>query len=304
VSASRLACRGTWILAAAALIVSHGLAAAPTDVLDACAAGSPHVGIRELDSACPQIEQTLQSLGLDRVLYDGWRQRLSSHGLDDLSNIVRRYSESQRRESPDIAPLAQILQSLKQQQTPAIKSWWDAAKDWLRDWLRHSNSALARWLNEWLEHLDVSGHALDRVIYFLMALIVIAAIVVVAREIRVSSRARRAAQRITAPEPDLQATEVSVRARQLAGVRELLQLLIERLLATGRLAAAGSLTHRELVVLSVFDSDEQRKVFAGIASEAESSLYGPERSAAEDLPDIARGGHALLAQLSDRKEAP
>ena len=301
-SASRLACRGTWILAAAAFIVSNGLAVAPTDVLEACAAGSPHVGIRELDGACPQIEQALQSLGLDQVLYDGWRQRLTSHGLDDLSNIVRRYSESQRRDSPDIAPLAQILQSLKQQQTPAIKSWWDAAKDWLRDWLRHSNSALARWLNEWLEHLDVSGHALDRVIYFLMALIVIAAIVVVAREIRVSGRARRAAQRSTAPEPGLRATGLSVRARQLAGARELLQLLIERLLATGRLAAAGSLTHRELVVQSVFDSDEQREVFAGIASEAESSLYGPQRSALEDFPDIAREGHALLAQLSDRKE--
>jgi hypothetical protein len=304
VSASRLACRRAWILAAAALIASNGLAAAPTDVLEACAAGSPHVGIRDLVSACPQVEQTLQSLGLDRVLYDGWRQRLTSHGLDDLSNIVRRYSESQRRDSPDIAPLAQILQSLKQQQTAAIKSWWDAAKDRLRDWLRHSNSALAKWLNEWLEHLDVSGHALDRLIYFLMALIVIAAIVVIAREIRVGGRARRAAQRSTAAAPDLRATGLSVRARQLAGVRELLQLLIERLLATGRLAAAGSLTHRELVVRSVFDSDKQRNVFAGIASEAESILYGPEGSAPEDLPDIAREGRALLAQLSDRKEAP
>jgi hypothetical protein len=304
VSASRLVGGGTWILAVAALIVSNGLAAAPTDVLEACAAGSPHVGIRELVSACPQIEQTLQSLGLDGVLYEGWRERLTSHGLDDLSNIVRRYSETQRRDSPDIAPLAQILQSLKQQQTPAIKSWWDAAKDWLRDWLTHSNSAFAKWLNEWLDHLDVSGHALDKVIYFLMALIVIAAIVVVAREIRVGGRSRPRAQRTTAPEPDLRATGLSVQARQLAGVRELLRLLIERLLATGRLAAAGSLTHRELVVRSVFDSGEQRNVFAVIASQAESMLYGPERSALEDLPHIAREGHALLAQLSDRKEAP
>lgn len=303
-SACRLACRGRWRLALAALAVANWLAAAaPADVFDDCAAGPPHVGIRELAAACPQVEPALQSLGLDRLLFDGWRERLNSHDLDDLSNLVRRYSDSQRHASPDLAPLAPILQSLRQQQIPVSKSWWDAARAWLRDWLRHSDSALAKWLNEWLEHLDVSEHALDAAIYFLMALIVIAAIVVVVREVRLSTRARRAGSRsAAAPGPELPAAGPFGGTEQLMGVRELLRSLIDRLLATGRLASAGGLTHRELIVRSLFDSEKQRNVFADVAGEAESALYGPERLA-EDLPDIAIEGRALLAQLSDRKEA-
>lgn len=303
-SACRLACGGRWPLALAALAVSNWLAAAPADVLDDCAAGPPHVGIRELAAACPQVEPSLQSLGLDRLLVDGWRERLSSRDLDDLSILVRRYSDSQRHASPNVAPLAPILQSLRQQQIPISNSWWDAARAWLRDWLRHSDSALAKWLNEWLEHLDMSEHALDWAIYSLMALIVIAAVVVVVREVRLSTRARRAGSRSAAAlGHESQAVGPSGGTKQLTGVRELLQSLVERLLATGRLASAGGLTHRELVVRSQFDSEKQRSVFAGVAGEAESALYGPERSA-EELPDIAIDGHALLAQLSDRKEAP
>ena len=291
------------MLALAALAASNWLIAAPTNVLDDCAAGPVHVGARELATACPQVEPTLQSLGLDQLLLDGWRERLSSHGLGDLSNLVQRYSDSQRHASPDIAPLAPILKSLRQQQTPVIKSWWDAVSGWFRDWLRHSNSALAKWLNEWLEHVDISEPALNGVIYLLMALIIIAAIVVVMREIRVSGRARRAGQSTAALGPDLPAMGFVAGTKPLTGVRELLRSLIDRLLATGRLASAAGLTHRELIVRSAFDSEKQRNVFAGVASEAESVLYGPARSV-QDLPDVASEGYRLLAQLSDRNEAP
>lgn len=303
-AARRLGRRGRWPLGLAAFAVSNWLVAAPADVLDDCAAGPPHVGIRELAAACPQVEPTLQSLGLDRLLFGGWHERLSSRDLDDLSNLVRRYSDSQRHASPNLTPLAPILESLRQQQIPISKSWWDAARAWFRDWLRHSDSTLARWLNEWLEHLDMSEHALDGAIYSLMALIVIAAIVVVVREVRLGTRARRAGGRsAVAPGPELQPAGLSGGTEQLTGVRELLRSLIERLLATGRLASAGGLTHRELVVRSLFDSEKQRNVFAHVASAAESALYSPAREA-EELPDMAIDGHALLAQLSDRKEAP
>ena len=304
-SARRLLFSRPWILALTVLAVSSWAAAAPTDVLDDCAAGSPHVGIRELATACPQVDLTLQFLGLDQLLFGDWRARLTSHDLDDLSNLVQRYNQSQRHASPAMATLAPILESLRQQQKPVTKSWWDAARDWFRDWLGHSNSALAKWLNEWLEQLDIPAHTLDGVIYFFMGLIVIAAIVVVAREIRVGARARHGDSRnAAAPAPNVAATGLFAGAKPLTGVRELLRSLVDRLLATGRLASAGGLTHRELVERSLFDSEQQRQVFAGIASEAESLLYGPERSAPQDAPAAAIEGHALLQQLSDLRNAP
>lgn len=230
-----------WILALTALAVSNWLAAAPTDELDKCASGPEHVGMKQLSAACPQVESTLQFLGLDQLLFGDWRERLSSRDLNDLAFLEQRYDPSQRRASPAIAALAPILQSLQQQQKSVAKSWWDAARDWFRNWLRYSNSALAKWLNEWLEKLNVSDHALDGVIYCLMGLIVIAAVVVVVREIRLGARARRDSGRgANASGPELPAIRMANRPAPLHGVRELLRVLVERLLATGRLACFRS----------------------------------------------------------------
>jgi hypothetical protein len=307
VSAAGIARKGRRVLGiaalAAALAVSNWVAAAPTDVFDECAADKiAHVGIKELAAACPRVEETIKSLGLDHLLYDGWRERLNSYGLSDLSQLVQRYSDSPRRSAPDIESLQPILQSMQLRMQD--ESWWDGAKRKIRNWLKTSNSALAKWLNDWFEHIDVSEHALDTAIYAVMVLLVLAAAIVLAREIRISGLRRRSKEVTLASTRIGSPTEApSFEGPHLGGVRGLLQSLIDRLQSTGRLATARSLTHRELVLRSAFDTDNQRDVFARIAAKAESLLYGPTVIAQDDAQAISDQGRALLAQLSDRKEA-
>jgi hypothetical protein len=306
VSAAGIARKGRLALGivalAAALATPDWVAAAPTDVFDECAAAKiPRVGIKELAAACPRVEETIKSLGLDRLLYDGWRERLNSYGLADLSQLVQRYSDSRRQSAPNIDSLQPILQSMQPRMQD--ESWWDGAKRKLRNWLKTSNSVLARWLNDWLEHIDVSEHALDTAIYAVMALLVLAAAIVLAREIRISGLRRRSKELTAAGARAGSSAEApSSGGLYLGGVRGLFQLLIDRLQSTGRLSTAGSLTHRELVLRSAFDTDNQRDVFARVAAKAESLLYGPTAIAQDDAQAISDQGRALLAQLS-RKEA-
>jgi hypothetical protein len=84
----------------------------------------------------------------------------------------------------------------------------------------------------------------------------------------------------------------------------LLQLLVNRLVQTGRLRAERSLTHRELVVRSRFDSESQRLLFATVANTAETLLYGSESAAPEQLSSVLQQGQTLLRQLSGSSSAP
>jgi hypothetical protein len=55
------------------------------------------------------------------------------------------------------------------------------------------------------------------------------------------------------------------------------------------------------VMRSVFDSEEQRGAFAGVAYGAESNFYGPRDRTPDPADDVKRRGEALLAQLAELK---
>lgn len=282
----------------------------PVDALNDCAgrASASLSGIKQIAAVCPQIEQTLESLGLDDILYDGWRQQLNAYALRDLTELVQRYGDPQRQTSPNTASLPEILSTLTRQQTPAVRSWWDSLKSRLREWLTHSDSAVAKWLNQWLEHLEVSGTVLNAAVLSLLALVVIAAVVVIVREIKASGFAgRRGAAKEATPESEAgQAAENPSDRPSAAGIRGLLQSLITLLTQTGRLKAERSLTHRELIMRSALDSEAQRGVLAGVARTAESILYGSQGAApsSSEQEQVLRQGSALLAQLSAQTRPP
>jgi len=179
----------------------------------------------------------------------------------------------------------------------------------LKQWLAHSDSSLANWLNRlldrWSTHVDLSAAWLKMITYGLTALVVIAAIIVIVRELKaagIGRRARKAAQAAPAV-PDAPRSRFDLSPASVPGtdaLAALLRALVAQLLQTGRLKAERSLTHRELIVRSAFESDEQRAAFAGVAHGAESNIYGP-RGAAKSWDEVERRGQALLAQLNDSK---
>lgn len=285
------------------MLACASLAAAPIDVLRDCAAQAPPelAGIKLLGERCPQLEGALAELGLEAILYDGWRERLNRDALQDLANLADGYAGSRPQHPPGLEALPGILKALAREQTPATASWWEAFKAWLRTWLGDHSESLSRF-DRWLEGLG--SVTLSKVIsYSMVALVLLAAAAVIVNEWRAAGRvrgerdaARAAAARLhiaadaaaTGPEPAALADRLAV----------LLRRLVERLMQTRRLDSERSLTHRELVTRSVFDSDTQREVFTRVARTAESVLYGPASGSPEQLAAVLEEGRSLLAQLS------
>jgi hypothetical protein len=292
------------------LLTSSWLAAAPLDVVRKCAAAaSPTLsGMEALEAVCPGLQDALASLRFNEILIDGLQQKINTYALQDVSELAERYSHAQGR-TPDTASLPNVLESL-QERTPKTASWWQSLKAWLKNWLSRSDSSLAGWLNRlldrWSAHTDVSVTILKLVTYCLSALVAIAAVVIVVREFKaagVGRRARRMAQAKSVGESALQTDlEFALVPRSAAdALAVLLRALVRRLLQLGRLQADRSLTHRELVARSLFETEEQRAAFAGVALGAEANFYGARSLAPARADEAKRRGEALLAQLAELK---
>jgi hypothetical protein len=296
----------------AGLFASAALAAAPLDVVRECAAAaSPTVsGIKNLNAVCPRLDAALTALGLNEVLYEGWQDKVNAHALQDAVVLAMRYSDSKPQSPLDEGVLRGILGSFKIEQQP--HSWWQALQDWFKRWLAHSNSSLAGWLNRfwdrWLSDVEVSPSFLKVISYGLTVLAVVAAIVVIIRELNAAGLARRLGgvtrTRAARRDASLSSGSDAELAPAASGVAELLRALVQKLLQSGRLKAERSLTHRELIARSAFDSEAQRTVFAGVARTAESLLYGPHGAAPQVLEEVTRQGQALLLQISNSTGAP
>jgi hypothetical protein len=299
------------ILGGCGLLISSWLAAAPLDVVRKCAdSASPVVnGVKALEAVCPGLQDALAQAGFDKILIEGWQEKMNTHALADLSGLAQYYGRSQWH-APDTASLSKALESL-QEQAPKNSSWWQSLKTWVKNWLARSDSALASWLNRlldrWSASTDVSATFLKMVTYCLTVLVVIAAVVIVVREIRAAGVGRRARRRAGPDSSSAVAPETDLELGLVAGggaadaLAVLLRALVRRLLELGRLRADRSLTHRELVLRSVFESEEQRAAFAAVAFGAEANFYGPGDGSAASSDDVKRRGEVLLAQLAQSK---
>jgi hypothetical protein len=282
----------------------------PLEAVRDCAAKvAPAVsGIKDLGAQCPQLEESLQALGLQRMLYDGWQEHLNRDALQDLVQLARQYGGSKPGDSPNLAALPGILKALEREQTPLPKSWWDAVKAWFKIWWSQHSDSL-NWLERWLERVGRSTTLFDVISYSLVAIVLMAAVAVIANELKAGGsfrRGRRVRRTVPGlnPAADISDADAGESGALTERLTALLRTLVARLVQTRRLETERSLTHRELVARGVFDSESQRAVFAAVAGAAESIVYGANGPAAEQLSGVLHEGRVLLSQLSDAPGAP
>jgi hypothetical protein len=292
----------------AALLVLWGFSpsltvAAPVDVLNDCTStASPDlVSLDALSKVCPDLPAAITSLGIDRELRDGWREKLTVAQLRDLTAITERYAPAHSRMAPNVQSLGNVLRGLKSAD-PDAKSWWGRVKEWWHDWLAQSDSALAKWLRELSDHLSVSQGVLRALAYGLAAAIALMALIMGVREYQAWIRRRREPRvGFVAPsEAEQLVAQLHTPAMPSSAEEQLgrlLRALVLRLLATGRLKADRSLTHRELELKSTLDDDEQRGTLRVVTRVAEALLYGPRGCVQGEIPKAIERGEALLAQL-------
>jgi hypothetical protein len=293
------------------LVAATCFAGAPLETVRDCATtASPTLsGLKDLGAVCPDLGAALGALGLDEILYEGWQDKLTAHALHDLIDLNQRYSGS--RGVPDTTAVPGILRSLKDEQAPQVVSWWHSFKNWIKEWLEHSDSSIAKWIRHLLDGVlgaaNVSPGVLQAFVYIVTILTALAAIVVIVRELiaaGVVSRFRKSRFAINSAENSARPSLVGESSAYEATPAGVLRALVRRLLQTGRLKTERSLTHRELIARTSFDSEEQKAVFAQVAGAAESILYGSQPAAPEIVETVTRQGRELLQQLSITPGAP
>jgi len=65
-------------------------------------------------SGLPRPQDALASLGFDRILIEGWQQKINAHALAELAGLAELYSRSAWH-APSTASLPKALESLQEQ---------------------------------------------------------------------------------------------------------------------------------------------------------------------------------------------
>jgi hypothetical protein len=294
-------------IATGAWLVCGGAGGTALDTLDACAARATAEarGIVALEAQCPGLEPALGELGLVEVLPDGWRDRLQRDQLGDLASLTHRYLDAPARVAPDAAALRAVLDQLAREQVRPPRSWRAAFMDWLRSWFANRDEGSGRWFERVLERLAQSIDLVKVVTYGLLGLVVVAAVVLVVRELRaaglLSGRGNSAPRRDAAAMAPTDAATPDILDLDAVALRDqpavLLRLLVARLLANGQLRAERSLTHRELATHSTFSDAESRTLFVRVTQLAERVLYGSGEANATQAGAVIADGRKLLLRL-------
>jgi hypothetical protein len=229
-----------------------------------------------LRADCPTLATAIKDLGLTAHLPQGWKDQVTARALVDWSALTDRYDGSAvPRPLPDSPRLQTIAEFLRP--PPEPPNWWQRLKTWVWSWVDPERGQWPGWLwpTQWRP-----GKAF---LYGVMILILVAAAVVIAMELRAAGvfGARRRTQPkrpATAPPTHWQKPEEIDELSEQLPPQWLLRVLVATLKKSHRLERDRDLTCRELITAACFDTPAQRELFASIALLAEQILYGNPRS--------------------------
>jgi hypothetical protein len=268
---------------------------ARTTVAD-CAAAAPaqHVGLVQLEQDCPGLGAALAQLGLSDSLAEGVADHVDAGALAALLTATR--EPAQR--GPDPAQVGAVLAELEGK--PQELSWWQRLRSWLQRLLTPREGGASSWFTNWLERLSPGELLREIVVWTVMGLIVVAAIVVLVREVRASGLrwtglSRRGSGQLQSAGSRAAAGEAAVEWRQLELAQRpaaLFRHIAAQLSAAGRLPPPRGYTHRELRQRARLDAPAERAAWQALARAAERQIYAPQRlsdaEAGQTVADAAR----------------
>ncbi|MEJ0100304.1 MAG: hypothetical protein WDO12_11470 [Pseudomonadota bacterium] len=272
---------------------------APRAVIANCAATAPakHTGLTQLEQDCPGIEAALTQLRLADALADGVADRIDARSLDELLAATRAASHA----GPDPGQLDSVLKDLHAKDAP--ESRWQRFRRWLERLLMpRAGGSASPWLSQWLQRLTPGKLVSEIILWGLMITVVVAALIVVVRELRASElrwanplrRARRAG---TAAMPG--PADETVEWRQLDVPQRpaaLFRYVAAQLAAAGRLPPPRGYTHRELRQRARLDLPEQRAAWNELARVAERQIYAPQSLADAEVGRVVAEAARIWAE--------
>jgi hypothetical protein len=258
-------------------------------------------GIEALRAACPEIGTDLEDLGLDALLPEDWKARVSPRAVADLTMLADRYA----LQSAHVPPSASRLQSIARllEPAPSSVSWWQRLRSWIASWLGSDRN---RW-PDWLRSLANWRSGRIILLFGSIALVLAATVAVIVIELRAAGRIGARRQPRLPKRPVMAAGNIDGPSISLADVEAapeslrpaiLLRLLVSALTRSRRLDRDSVMTCRELITAARFDNTAQHEIFASVALLAERVVYGDPRGVpAPPNPDLLASAGGLYREL-------
>jgi len=258
-------------------------------------------GIEALRADCPEIGTDLGDLGLDALLPEDWKGRISPRAAADLAMLADRYAQQSARVAPSASRLQAIARDLHA--PPPAVTWWQRLRSWIASWLGSDRNRWPDWLRS-LAHWHSAGIIL---LYGCIVLVLVGAVAVLVIELRAArligaGRQPRLPRRLVmeatgSDESTISLSDVEAAPESLRPAI-LLRLLVTALASSRRLDRDSIMTCRELITAARFDNKGQREIFASVALLAEQVLYGdPRRTPALPNPDLLGSAGGLYREL-------
>jgi hypothetical protein len=245
----------------------------------AATAGAQRAGLVQLEQDCPGLGAALTQLRFTDSLAEGVADHIDADALGALLTATR--EPAQR--GPDPAQVGAVLAELEGK--PDKLSWWQRFRNWVQRLLTPRESGGSPWLAKWLERMTPGKLLREAAVWIVMGLIVVAAIVVVVRELRASDLRLAGGRRRAAGQP--QAAHAGTGFEDSAGdwrhldlaqrPAALFRYIAAQLAASGRLPPPRGYTHRELRQRARLDAPAERAAWQALARAAERQIYAPQR---------------------------
>jgi hypothetical protein len=272
------------------------------------------VGYERVAARCPDLTAALERSGWAAWLPRGWkepRNDLSAGSLAELrATVQRELAPRTAARTLEVARLKGVLSELGEASRER-SGVWARFKQWLRSLFQRGDEGReSGGLRQLLDQLGVRGAILEILNYFVLALCVALAGVIVFNELRAAGvlrgqRSRGASDgnesaRTGLARPTLSDLEQAAHAER---PRLLLELIAAKLTDLRRLPPAGAFTVREITRAAQLPEEPDRSRLSELALTAERARFAAGSIEPAVVDSAVAHGRALLTSLDPTSDA-
>ncbi len=266
------------------------------------------IGYGRIGARCPELAPVLAGSERAAWLPASWQERsndLSARGLSELARLIR--EESRRRAAaagPSAQSLAPVLREVAA--NPDDDSGlWARTLSWIRSLLSRQKEVAGEedfGLADWLRSRGIGANVWTVLTYILFAALIAFAMFIIVAELRAAGLVRRRTRAASASQSAVSSVEV-LRFEDLATrplperPALLLRLILQAMLATGRLPGEASRTRSEILRDARLEHDAQRDRLAALARSAEQLRYAAAPPPSPQIEASLADGGLLLREL-------
>lgn len=268
--------------------------------------------VPRLADVCADLAEELESGAWGAALGSVGAEDLSARSFGELVDLIENYERAPAETALAVDELAAVVESLRPFEPVAELSLWERIREWISDRLGFDDPARGGGLIDWLRNLSIPEDWVRTIVYVLGITIVIAALVVLVNELRVSGvfggGTGRASVRGGAAAVPAWAKRVPLTfdgVRRAPAARQpalLLELLVERLRGRFGDSVRDSFTHRELADAAGELGVQRRSELDAVVSAAERVTFAGWRPETADVEPVLSKGKAVLDELEAERD--